>query len=221
MLRSKQQQKTNQPNQEASSTSRSRAVPHSTAREHVHRAPSPGEPRALAPPRPPCWPKCPSRGWRGAQEGKGPLLYQVFLSGPPLPGRAGPSGGTGRRPEWGEQPAGLDLCCQLCQWRGQLGWGGRGGGQLFIPGVSGSGPCPSPLCPAVWAPAPPRAMPPPPCSASLGREFAGLQSPSDQQPWGLTPTSRADAVPELWGAQAPLAPREGLLGSLARITPRT
>jgi len=134
MLRSKQQQKTNQPNQEASSTSRSRAVPHSTAREHVHRAPSPGEPRALAPPRPPCWPKCPSRGRRGAQEGKGPLLYQVFLSGPPLPGRTGPSGGTGRRPEWGEQPAGLDLCCQLCQWRGQLGWGGRGGGSCSFPG---------------------------------------------------------------------------------------
>lgn len=48
-------------------------------------------------------------------------------------------------------------------------------------------------------------MPPAPCSANLVRGLAGS---SGVRP----PAPRANVVPELWGAQAPLAPREGAPG---------
>lgn len=86
----------------------------------VGRAPSPGERPGLACPGL-CWREAPLPRSAGSAGGKGPLLYQVFLSSPPLPGHAGPHGGTGPGVSGGEPPAGLDLCCQLCQWRGPLG----------------------------------------------------------------------------------------------------
>lgn len=113
MLRSKQQK--NQPNQEASTTSGSRVPTHRSG-EHVGRAPCPGE-RGLRPSGWQRWREAPSRLRQGESErgrGLGVLSSLPFPDPLHFPGSVGPRSRAGRRPEQGERPRGLDLCCQLC-----------------------------------------------------------------------------------------------------------
>ncbi|EPQ18921.1 hypothetical protein D623_10019734 [Myotis brandtii] len=76
---------------------------------------------------------------------------------------------------------------------------GTGRGQLSIPQL-GLRPRPVTLCLAL-GPALPHAMPPTPVSCKPGGGVCRPLGLSHQQPWGPTPTPRADVVPELGGAQ--------------------
>lgn len=190
----------NQPNQEASTTSRSRVPTHRSG-EHVGRAPCPGERR----PRPSGWQRwreAPSRLGQGRMRGEGASVFcAVFLSRPPhSQGSVGPAveQAAARARRAGRE---RDLTCVAnCARGGDGGLGRARGGAAFHSRGSGFSPCPLTLCCALWAPAPPHAMPPTPMSCKPVRGVCRPLWLSNQQPWGPTPAPRADMVPELWGA---------------------
>lgn len=174
MLRSKQQP-TNQTKKHPP-----RPVPRAgREREEQPRAPSPAA-RVGGAPGP----------GRGSTRGRGRVLRPVLPSRPAASraarGRAvGPGGGVG---------TGLDLCRRLCQGRAWLGPGrrGRGGGSFPFPGLWCQ-PRPLPVS-CSWPQLPP-------CHATNARVPQATEG-ARPAARGLTPTPRADAVPELGGSWA-------------------
>lgn len=175
MLRSKQQ---NQPNQDASATSRSR-VPGHRSKEHVRPAQARAQAQASRP--------RPSRPGQGASErgkGLGFLHSLPFLAPNPEAvwgPRGGASGLAGK-----SQPAGLDLCRQLCQWRGCCAGVGTGRGAAFHSRALASAPAQS-SCVALsgtqltLTPCQQR-----PCPANPGKALAGRQGCPTSSP-GVQP----------------------------------
>lgn len=171
MLRSKQQK--NQPNQEASTTSRSRVPTHHSG-EHVGRAPCPGE-RGPRPSGWQRWREAPSQLRQGESErgrGLGVLSSLPFPAPLHSPGSVGPRSRAGRRPEQESGPKDLTFVANCAS--GGDGWLGRArGGAAFHSQGSGFGRAHSPC---VARSGPQLSLMPchqRPCPANLLEEFAG------------------------------------------------